>query len=539
MNDNFDKLIQDPTQPKAVPEKKTGRARRGMLTFVVVLCVLTLLVCAAAVWGYVISVDGRNFSNVYIDGVFVGGLTEEESLLALEQAGWGGEDSRSLAVSLPAGVGFTVDAVRAGAALDREQAVAAAHRYGRGGGVFSCLYRYLFSHISAYDVCQAEQPLDREYLLHCIESGQTRLNNRLARTAWAADLGSAKLVLLKGAGGVELDTDALEQAVVEALRSGKTELRFDALRAEPAAPDFDALLAELSVEPEDAYFTEEFEVVPEVVGCEFDVAEALRIWQETPLGEQAVVPLTLLQPEVTAASLEAMLYRDVLGVQTTYYTWSTADRIHNIRLAAEKINGVVLLPGESFSYNDTVGQRTVEAGFRIAKAYSDGEEVDALGGGICQVSSTLYCATMYAQLKTLSRTNHYFKVGYLDYGLDATVSWGQPDFRFRNNRDYPIMIQAYLNEDEESLTVEIWGTDMDGSSVRLRHTADAVYDEEYPEVQIGWSIHTYGDIYDINERYVDTVYENSGVYYFHKEDIEWPEGVDPYLDLPAGYANPT
>ena len=270
--------------------------------------------------------------------------------------------------------------------------------------------------------------------------------------------------------------------------------------------------------------------------------EAARLWQATLLGDETKIPLTVTEPETTAEELEALLYRDLLGSMTTYYTWSTANRINNIQLVADKLDGLIMLPGEVFSYNDYVGQRTEEAGFRIAKAYADGQEVEALGGGICQVSSTLYCATMYARLETVSRTNHYFKVGYLDYGLDATVSWGQPDFKFKNSRDYPIRIAAYTNSDDNSLTIEIWGTDVDGYSVRLRHNSAEVYDEEYTDVLIGYSIHTYGDIYDADGNYVDTVYENSGVYYFHDEDIEWPEDhrpgnvIDAFLE---DYLNPT
>ena len=103
------------------------------------------------------------------------------------------------------------------------------------------------------------------------------------------------------------------------------------------------------------------------------------------------------------------------------------------------------------------------------------------------------------------------------------------------------MIQAYTNPDESTLTIEIWGTDLDGRSVSLRHTSGEVYDEEYPDVLIGYSIHTYGDIYDADGNYVDTVYLNSGVYYFHDEDIEWPEGYEPrdaFMD-DYDYLNPT
>ena len=227
------------------------------------------------------------------------------------------------------------------------------------------------------------------------------------------------------------------------------------------------------------------------------LAAAFRL-RDANIGEQVIIPLTMTQPEFTAAQLKELLFRDLLGAQMTYYAGSTAERINNIRLAAAKLDGLILLPGESFSYNEVVGKRTEEAGFQYADAYSDGQVVPELGGGICQVSSTLYSASLYARMKILSRTNHYFKVGYLDYGMDATVSWGGPDYKFRNDRELPVKIAAYLNEDESSLVVELWGTDFDGIKVQLRTVVEPVYDSEYTDVQIGNSVKTFGDLYDAN-----------------------------------------
>ena len=525
-------------------ENAGGKARRGkkaVLIGAVVVCVLVLLLCGTAVWGYMLSVSDRNLPRVYIDDVFVGGMDAGETAAALKSAHWGENVPETLSVTLPAGAGFSVDYVRAGAALTAEQAVAAAQRYGHTGDVFGNLFRYLGNHIAPHDVAKGNEALDEAYLRECVNGGLSTLQRKLAKSTLTLDLPGERLVVFKGAGGVELDAEALYTAVCGALREGKDSLAFDTLKKQPEMPDFDKLAQDLAVEPADAYFREDFSVEPEVVGCSFDASQAKAMWTAAAVGEQVLIPLTLRQPEHTAAELEGLLYRDLLGIQTTSYAWSTDSRINNIRLAAGKLDEVVLLPGETFSYNETVGQRTAEAGFRYAKAYSDGEEVEALGGGICQVSSTLYCATMYARLKTVSRTNHYFKVSYLDYGLDATVSWGQPDFKFRNSRDYPIKIRAYIDPDEDTLTCEIWGTDTDGSSIKLRHTSAEVFDEEYPEVIIGYSIYTYGDIYDANGNYVDTVFENSGTYYLHKEDIQWPEGFeDPFADsfMPL-YLNPT
>ena len=228
-------------------------------------------------------------------------------------------------------------------------------------------------------------------------------------------------------------------------------------------PDFGQVYRDVNVEPQDAHFDEAWNVVPEVVGCSFEVSAAEKLWREARPGTRIEIPLELFEPEVKAADLEGLLYRDRLCFMTTNYWDSDSDRIGNIHLAADCLNGIVILPGEVFSYNNAVGERTEERGYRWAGAYADGEVTTEIGGGICQVSSTLYCAAMYAQMTTTMRQNHWFPVSYLSMGYDATVSWGGPDYRFKNTRDYPVKLNVYY--DDHSVTIEFWGTNVDGSHV--------------------------------------------------------------------------
>jgi len=536
LRDQYDKLMEskisgsrEKKSEAPEPKKPKSRAKRALLKLMLVLCLAVLLLCGAAVWGYTLSVNGRNLPQVYINGVFVGNMTPEETEKALRDAKWDAYVDETLTVSLPAGAGFTVDYLRAGAAVSPEQAVAAAKAYGHDGGVFTNLWRWLTNHVSPVDVMAGERPLDESYIRSCIDQGILSLQSALSKPAFTADVQGEKLTLFKGAGGVELDTDALDTAVGSALRAGEKTLRFDRLKSGPALPNFEQIYAQVCVEPANAYYSESYEVIPETVGVSFGVEDAVQRWQAAALGEEVVIPLVITQPEYTAEMLQSLLFRDVLGAQMTYYSGSTSERVNNIRLAASKIDGMILLPGESFSYNEAVGQRTQEAGFQYADAYSDGQVVPELGGGICQVSSTLYSAALYARLKILSRTNHYFKVGYLDYGMDATVSWGQPDFKFRNDRELPIKLAAYLNEDENALVIEIWGTDFDGIRVQLYHEDEAIYDEQYRDVQIGWNVKTYRNLYDLDGNYIDTSYVSTSIYYFHDENIEWPAGVEKRL----------
>jgi len=536
LHDQYDKLMESKIsggreKKSEVPPKKkpAPRGRRIALKLVLVLCLAVLLVSLTAVWGYTLSVNGRNLPQVYVNGVYVGNMTPEETEAALREAKWDALEGESLAVSLPAGAGFTVDYLRSGAVVSREQAVTAAKTYGHDGGVFTNLWRWLTNHISPVDVLAGERTLDKSYIQSCIDQGILSLSAALNKTPYTADPESAKLVLFKGAGGVELDTDALYDAIATALRAGEKTMSFEKLKSEPPMPNFEQIYDQVCVEAQSAYYSESFEVVPEVVGVSFGIEDAVQRWKAAKVAEEVVVPLEITQPLYTAEQLKGLLFRDLLGAQMTYYSGSTSERINNIRLAASKLDGLILLPGESFSYNDTVGKRTQEAGFQYADAYSDGQVVPELGGGICQVSSTLYSAALYSRLKILSRTNHYFKVGYLDFGMDATVSWGAPDFKFRNDKELPIKIAAYLNEGENSLVIEIWGTDFDGVKVKLRHEDTPVYDEQYRDVQIGWNVKTYSDLYDLDGNYMDTAYVSTSVYYFHDEDIEWPDGVEKRL----------
>ena len=126
-------------------------------------------------------------------------------------------------------------------------------------------------------------------------------------------------------------------------------------------------------------------------------------------------------------------------------------------MACKSINGLILKPGEVFSYNEALGERTPERGYRPGASYSGGETVITYGGGICQVSSSLYYCVMHSDLEVVLREEHGYVSSYVPMGMDATVSWGTLDFQFRNNMDYPIKIEASANRG--SVTVSIYGTD--------------------------------------------------------------------------------
>lgn len=156
---------------------------------------------------------------------------------------------------------------------------------------------------------------------------------------------------------------------------------------------------------------------------------------------------------------------DYISSYTTRFRKSQVDRDHNITNAAKRINGTVLMPGDVFSFNQTVGQRTTATGFKPAPVFVNGGHGVGIGGGICQVSTTLYNATLLGNLKILARQNHSLPVGYIPLGRDATVDWGAIDFKFQNTTSAPIAIAAICTDD--TLSFYVFGQKQPGITVKI------------------------------------------------------------------------
>lgn len=152
----------------------------------------------------------------------------------------------------------------------------------------------------------------------------------------------------------------------------------------------------------------------------------------------------------------------------TTTTTSNSNRNTNIKLSAEAINGTIVLPGETFSFNGTTGQRTAAKGYKEASAISGGTTNPEVGGGVCQTSSTLFNAVARANLEIVTRSPHAWPSSYVDEGMDATVNWPGLDFKFRNNTEWPIYICAGYNS--RKVTVDIYGYTLGtGITIDLEH----------------------------------------------------------------------
>lgn len=510
------------TERKHLAPKRKKRGNGGKIAVIVCVCVVALLLAGAAGFGVYVSGSDTIYPKVSVNGTDVGGMTAAEAASALEAAGWG-EGEKTVTVELPLEHTLTVNAADVGAELTAQEAADRAFDYCHGGTIIENVMAYVRCLVSGAEV-EIKAEVDEAALADIVREEVTQVKSGLMTSG--VEIKGDTLEVVKGASAVEIDESELMSLVKTALEDMKYgPLDYELEVNASVELDIDELYNSICCEAKDAYYDKEKkEVVESVTGVDFNKAEAQKLWDAAELGETVEIPLELTEPERTTEYVESRLFADDLGeTVTTSLAGSTQNRITNVQLAAASIDGIILAPGEQFSYNDALGERTTERGYKAAGAYSGGQVVQEVGGGICQVSSTLYYAALLANLQIDVRTCHYFPVGYLPAGLDATVSWGGPEFKFTNNRDWPIKIEASVDTAKNTVSVHIVGTDEDGSYVQMTYATWLVYgNSEYPETATGYKAATYRSVFDKNGNLLSKELEAYSEYHYHEEDIVYP-----------------
>lgn len=510
------------TERKHLAPKRKKRGNGGKIAVIVCVCVVALLLAGVAGFGVYVSGSDTIYPKVSVNGTDVGGMTAAEAASALEAAGWG-EGEKTVTVELPLEHTLTVNAADVGAELTAQEAADRAFDYCHGGTIIENVMAYVRCLVSGAEV-EIKAEVDEAALADIVREEVTQVKSGLMTSG--VEIKGDTLEVVKGASAVEIDESELMSLVKTALEDMKYgPLDYEVEVNASVELDIDELYNSICCEAKDAYYDKEKkEVVESVTGVDFNKAEAQKLWDAAELGETVEIPLELTEPERTTEYVESRLFADDLGeTVTTSLAGSTQNRITNVQLAAASIDGIILAPGEQFSYNDALGERTTERGYKAAGAYSGGQVVQEVGGGICQVSSTLYYAALLANLQIDVRTCHYFPVGYLPAGLDATVSWGGPEFKFTNNRDWPIKIEASVDTAKNTVSVHIVGTDEDGSYVQMTYATWLVYgNSEYPETATGYKAATYRSVFDKNGNLLSKELEAYSEYHYHEEDIVYP-----------------
>ena len=361
------------------------------------------------------------------------------------------------------------------------KAVEQAYNIGRDGNIFQDNFEILKTWYNGKNI-KLEITIDTDMISQIAQNINNSIKDAVVQPSYYLEKDNSKLIITSGKKGVKVDEKQLIEEIYKVIdedTEDEQKIEIPVVEATPDKIDIDKIHEEVYKEVQDAYYTKDpFTIHPEEDGIDFDVETAKSMLQEEK--EEYEIPLKITKPGKTVKEIGTEAFPDLLATCSTSYNAGNVNRTTNLKLATSKINGVVLLPNEEFSYNKVVGERTISAGYKMAATFSGGKVVDGLGGGICQISSTLYDAVVFANLNVTTRRNHQFVTSYLPAGKDATVVWGSQDFKFVNTRKYPVRIVAKV--EGGNATVQIWGIKEDVEydiSIETKKVATIAYTTQY------------------------------------------------------------
>lgn len=405
--------------------------------FIIIFFILVLLIFIIFT---IYNINNQNIvKGVSILGIDISGLSKEEATEKI---------NNTILENIPSEIKLkhndyetSIDTNSLEISIDVPSAINSAYNIGRSGNILQddwTILTTMFSNVNIEPVFN----INEEQLKTALNDISTKLPDAVIQSSYYIE--DSNLILTKGKPGNVVNVEEMSNYIINEIKSlslkDKT-LEIITQEENPSELDIDAIHSEIYKEASNAYYTQNpYAVYPSENGLDFAISvdEAKALLQTEQ--EEYTIPLKTLYPEVTTNMIGTEAFPDLLSTFKTTYSTRDRDRTTNLTLAANKINGTVVMPGETFSYNTVVGERTIAAGYKEAPIYVSGEVVDGLGGGICQITSTLYNAVVYANLEIVERSNHQFVPSYVSASRDATVVYGSIDFKFKNNRDYPIKL---------------------------------------------------------------------------------------------------
>ena len=414
-------------------------------TFSLCFIILLIIVLSIFIVFTIININNKNIINgVSINGIDVSGMNVEEARETLQNA---------ITKNIPEEIKLkhgdyetSIPTEPLEISFDTNSAINSAYQIGRNGNIFQNNFTIIKSYFTETNI-DLNLTLNEEVLKTSLSDISAKLPDTVIQSSYYME--GNNLILTKGRTGYVVNVDETANTIITDIQNFNikdNQIEISTLEESPQALDIDAIHSEIYKQPSDAYFTQNpYAVYPSENGLDFAISvdEAKAMLQKEK--DEYIIPLQTLYPNVTTNMIGQEAFPDLLSSYSTSYSTRDRDRTTNLILAANKINGTVLMPGETFSYNTVVGERTIAAGYKEAPIYVSGEVVDGLGGGICQITTTLYNAVVYANLEIVERSNHQFVPSYSNPSRDATVVYGSIDFKFKNNRNYPIKISCSVS----------------------------------------------------------------------------------------------
>lgn len=417
-----------------------------------ILILLLFLLFISVIFSLINMGNNKIINRVYIGDINVSNLSQEEAKEKIET--WYKETALSNIELTYNELSENITIEQFDSTINSDELIKKACKIGKSGNIIKDNYEILFTLLFKNKI-EMNIQLNNEKLDKKIEEINSKLPDALQKSNYYIE--EDNLIIKKGKKGIQINSEELKKQLNEVIK--KEENRKIIIPVNEILPEeinIEKIYNEIKKDAQNAYISREpLEVHSHVNGVDFAISleEAKNILEEQK--EEYIIPLKITIPEITLDDLGKEAFPQILGTFSTTYNTSNQNRITNLKLASEKIDGTIILPGETFSYNKVVGERTIAKGYKEAAVYADGKVVDGIGGGICQLSSTLYNSVLYANLEITSRSNHRFLTSYVTAGRDATVSWGTIDFCFKNTRSYPIKITSEVKNGV--VTTSIYG----------------------------------------------------------------------------------
>lgn len=424
-------------------EKKNENVKKLKKKYILVGIFIILFITIGIIFSTIFALININndkiISGVSISGIQVSGLSKDEAKSKIETLY---QEKKEKEINIKyEDYETTLNPTLLEVNYNVDKAVDEAYSTGRKENIFLNNYDILFTLIGKKNI-DVEMTINEEVTKQNIEDIGVNLPEVVIESSYSVE--DDELIITKGKEGIVIDTDKLLESIKNELKDINIKeqiIEIPVLNKEPEKIDIDKIHDEIYKEAKDAYYTKNpFAVYPEVEGVDFNVEEAKALLEEEK--EEYIIKLKITKPKVTISQIGSEAFPDQLATFTTRFDVSDVDRSTNLKIACQKINGKVILAGETFSYNKALGARTAAAGYKNGKIYEAGQVVDGIGGGICQISSTLYNSVLLADLEIVERRNHQFVTSYVGPGRDATVVYGVTDFKFKNTRQYPVRISA-------------------------------------------------------------------------------------------------
>lgn len=446
------KEVEKETKPE--PELEEKHNNKFWVILVIIAIMVILIALFSTVFAIVNIKNTKMIKGTTVSNIDISNLTKEEAVEKLNNIYGTKAEKQIYLTHGEYETSTTYEALEVKYQVD--DAVEQAYENGRVGNIFQDNFEILKTWIKGKNI-DLNVTIDTDMINQIAQNVNNSIEDAVVQSSYYVDKDVGKLIITSGKAGKTVDQDKLLEDIYTVLDTNtedEQKLELKMIDAMPDEIDIDKIHEEVYKEVQDAYYTKDpFTVYPEEEGIDFDVDAAKQLLTEEK--EEYEISLKITKPTKTVKDIGTEAFPDLLATFSTNYNAGNANRTTNLKLAANKINGTVLLPNEEFSYNKVVGERTIKAGYKMAATYSNGAVVDGLGGGICQISSTLYDAVVMANLKITTRRNHQFVTSYLPAGKDATVVWGSQDFKFVNSRKYPIRITATVQNGVA--TIQVWG----------------------------------------------------------------------------------